>query len=74
MQEEKIEIRKSKIDNLGVFAKRKIKKGKVILKFEGEIWSRKKVDKLESKNKELFEIFDKYSLQVDKDLFLFSKK
>jgi SET domain-containing protein len=27
MQEEKIEIRKSKIDNLGVFAKRNIKKG-----------------------------------------------
>jgi SET domain-containing protein len=74
MQEEKIEVRKSKIDNLGVFAKRNIKKGEVILKFEGEIWSRKKVDKLESKNKELFEIFDKYSLQVDKDLFLFSKK
>ena len=37
MISKKVEIKKSKIDNLGVFAKKNIKKGEVILKFKGTI-------------------------------------
>lgn len=67
----KIEIHKSPVDKKGVFAKKLIKKGEIIVVFGGLIITEKEYKKLSKKS---FKNIKNYAIKVAKDFYLVSCK